>query len=221
MSAIRTVIACRSPLLCEGIESLLKKEEDIEIVGKISEGSQTIKSVERRPDVLILDPQLYSPEELTKVIHDIKAASPRTKILLLMFSDSDLSELSDASLMQYMMKGADGYVKRTAKLAQLAEAIRNVNAGHIWAERKVLDKFVRNAAPLDTDMESKLSVLENPLTRREKEIVTYLFLGLPNKRISDRLHISEKTVKTHLNNIFKKMRVTSRTQVICSLLYSR
>ncbi len=199
---------------------MLKKEGDIEVVGKIDEGSQTMKSLNRRPDVMILDPQLYSPEELTKIIREIKSASPRTKILL-MFSDMDISDLSDESLMQYMAKGVDGYVKRMAKLNQLVEAIRRVNAGHIWAERKLLDKFVRHAPSPEADLETKLSALEQPLTKREKEIVTYLFLGLPNKRISDRLHISEKTVKTHLNNIFKKMKVTSRTQVICSLLAQR
>ncbi len=216
MKAIRTIISCTSPLLCEGIEVLLKKEQDIEIIGKIEDGSQTVKSLDLRPDVMILDPLLYRPEELSKVVHELKTNAHRTRILLF-FSDV---EMSDMSLMQYMMKGVDGYVKRTAKLTQLGEAIRTVHAGNIWAERKLLDKFVRYSPLLTTDLESKLAKLESPLTKREKEIITYLFLGLPNKRISHKLHISEKTVKTHLNNIFKKMKVNNRTQVICSLIYS-
>jgi two-component system, NarL family, nitrate/nitrite response regulator NarL len=71
-----------------------------------------------------------------------------------------------------------------------------------------------------SDLESMLSKLESSLTKREKEIASCLFIGLPNKRISAKLNISEKTVKTHLNNIFKKMNVSIRTQVVTALIYS-
>ncbi len=219
MGAIKIIISCTNHLLCEGMESLLKEEEDIEIIGRVSDGSETLRSLKLRPDVMILDQQLYTPEDLTAVIHEIKKTAPRTRILL-MFSDTDISDLSDVSLMQYIMNGVDGYVRRMAKLTQLVEAIRSVHAGNIWAERKLLYKFVRNSPSIEAELETKLSKVESPLTKREKEIVTYLFLGLPNKQISDKLHISEKTVTTHLNNIFKKMKVSSRTQVISSLIYS-
>ena len=75
-------------------------------------------------------------------------------------------------------------------------------------------------ALLAQDLDSKLSKLENPLTKREREIVTFLFHGLSNRSISCTLNISEKTVKSHLQNIFKKMKVSSRTQVISSLVYT-
>jgi DNA-binding NarL/FixJ family response regulator len=195
----------------------LQKEEDIEIIGRIEDGSQAMKSLDLHPDVLILDPLLFVSEELSQIIHKLKIKSPRTKILLLFLE----KEMSDKSLMQYITGGVDGYIRRDAKLNQLVEAIRTVHAGNIWAERKLLDKFVRCSSPPVPDLESKLSKLENPLTKREKEIIDYLFLGLPNKRISHKLHISETTVKTHLNNIFKKMKVHNRTQVLSTLIYSR
>jgi DNA-binding NarL/FixJ family response regulator len=68
------------------------------------------------------------------------------------------------------------------------------------------------------DIQLKLTKLDYQLTPREKDILSQLFLGLPNKQISQKLHISEKTVKTHLNNIFKKMRVCSRTQAVSALI---
>lgn len=216
MKTMRVIISCNSPIFGEGIATLLRQEEDIEIIGKIENGSQAMKSLDLRPDVFILDPLLFRSEELLQVVHELKTKSPRTGILLL-FQETEMSEVS---LMQYMMGGVDGYIKRAAKLKQLVEAMRTIHAGNIWAERRLLDKFVRSSPRLSSDLESKLSKLENPLTKREKEIINYLFLGLPNKRISQKLHISEKTVKTHLNNIFKKMRVNNRAQVVSALIYT-
>lgn len=215
MKLIRIVISCNSLLFCEGMASVLQKEEDFEIVGKIEEGPKAIKSVDLGPDVFILDPLLFETDELPNVIHELKTKAPRTKILLLIER-----EMSDNSLIQCMMRGVDGYVRRAAKLTQITEAVRTVYAGNIWAERKLLEKFVRYAPLLTSNLESKFSKLDPPLTKREKEVISSLLLGLPNKRISRSLHISEKTVKTHLNNIFKKMKVSNRTQVVSTLIHS-
>lgn len=214
---IRTVISCSSSIFCEGMAAQLEKEKDIEVIGKIEDGALTCKCVSLKPDVIILDPLLFRSEEVEQVVKELKLKSPRTRILLLFLETA----MSDRCLMQCMARGVDGYIKREAKLTQLVDAVRTIFAGNIWAERKLLDKFVRYAPLLlSSDLESKLSKLENPLTQREKDITSLLFLGLPNKHISDKLHISEKTVKTHLNNIFKKMKVSSRTQVIVALMNS-
>lgn len=217
MKTIKIIISCNSPLFCEGMASRIQQEEDMDIVGKIEDGSQAMKSLDLHPDVLILDPLLIGLEDPLQVVQKLKIKSPRTKILLLFLE----KQMSDRTLMQYMASGVDGYIKRESKLSQLVEAIQTVHAGNIWAERKLLDKFVRCTSPTLPDLDSKLAMLESPLTKREKEIINYLFLGLPNKRISHTMHISETTVKTHLNNIFKKMRVHNRTQVVSTLIYSR
>ena len=214
MNAIKIVLSCSSPLFGEGMAALLQKEADMEIVGKVEDGSQVIKSIGLSPDVFIFDPLLFASEELLRVVRELKIKSPLTKILLLFLE----TEMSEESLMRCMMAGVDGYIKRATKFKQLVEAIRTVHAGRVWADRTLLDKFVRCPPFLAQDLESKLSKLDNSLTKREKEIISFLFLGLPNKRISHKLHISEMTVKTHLNNIFKKMKVSNRTQVVSSLI---
>jgi len=216
MKAVRILLACESSLFCEGIAALLQREKDLVIVGRIERGSQVMTGLDLRPDVIILDPLLFEPEALLKVVHELKIKAPRTSILLI-FSER---EMSDTTLMQYMMQGVDGYIKRKEKLKHVIEAIRTVHAGSIWAERKLLQQFVRYSPILAQDLDSKLSKLENPLTKREREIVTFLFHGLSNRSISSTLNISEKTVKSHLQNIFKKMKVSSRTQVISSLVYA-
>lgn len=217
MKSIRTIISCSSSVFCEGMAAQFEKEDDIEIIGKIEDGSQAIKCLSLKPDVFILDPLLFRSEEVQRVVQELKLKSPRTRILLLFLETA----MSDRCLMQCMVTGVAGYINRDVKLQQIVEAVRTIHAGNIWAERRLLDKFVRYAPLLvSSDLESKLSKLENPLTQREKDITSLLFLGLPNKHISHKLHISEKTVKTHLNNIFKKMKVSSRTQVVVALINS-
>jgi DNA-binding NarL/FixJ family response regulator len=216
MKPLRILLACETSLFCEGMALLLQREKDLEIVGKIDHGSRVLKGLDRAPDVIILDPLLFEPEALAGIIDELKLKAPRTRILLI-FSEQ---EMSDTALMRYMMRGVDGYIRRAEKLKHVIEAIRTVYAGSIWAERKLLHKFVRDSPLLTLDIDAKISKLDNPLTKREKEIVSFLVHGLSNKRISSTLHISEKTVKTHLNNIFKKMKVTSRTQIISSLIYT-
>jgi len=216
MKAVRILLACESSLFCEGMAALLQREKDLAIVGRIERGSQVMRGLDLRPDVIILDPLLFEPETLLKVLHELKIKAPRTRILII-FSEQ---EMSDTTLMQYMMQGVDGYIKRKEKLKHVIEAIRTVHAGSIWAERKLLQQFVRYSPILAQDLDSKLSKLDNPLTKREREIVTFLFHGLSNRSISCTLNISEKTVKSHLQNIFKKMKVSSRTQVISSLVYT-
>ena len=215
MKAIKIMISCNNTMLCEGITALLDKKGDVEVIGNITDGSQALQSLENHPaDVFIIDPLLFSWEELPQVVQQLKTASPRTKLLLLIET-----EMSDSSLMHCIMRGIDGYVKRSAKLEQLVEAIRSVHAGNIWADRKLLEKFIRYPSVETSSLESRLSQLENPLTKREKDVISFLIRGLPNKRISHAMHISEKTVKTHLNNIFKKMNVSNRTEVVSMLIH--
>ena len=190
MKPLRILLACETSLFCEGMALLLQREKDLEIVGKIDHGSRVLKGLDRTPDVIILDPLLFEPEALAGIIDELKLKAPRTRILLI-FSEQ---EMSDTTLMRYMMRGVDGYIKRAEKLKHVIEAIRTVHAGSIWAERKLLHKFVRDSPLLTLDLDSRLSKMENPLTKREKDIVTLLVHGLSNKRISSRLHISEKTV---------------------------
>jgi DNA-binding NarL/FixJ family response regulator len=216
MKTVRILIACESSLFCEGMIALLRREKDLELVGKIERGSLIMKGLARSPDIVILDPLLFGTDELLNVVDKMKMEAPRTRILLI----SSEKEMSDTSLMQYMMRGVDGYIKRTEKLKHVVEAIRTVHAGSIWAERKLLQQFVRYSPFMTLDIDARLSKQENPLTKREKELVSFLVHGLSNKQISAMLHISEKTVKTHLNNIFKKMKVTSRTQIMSSLIYT-
>lgn len=214
MHTIRVLIAYNNFIFCEGISELLQKEDDLEIVGKIVDGTEILDHLHQKPDVFILDPSLFSLEELPGILHKIKEKSPKIKILLCL-----KEELPEQLLVNFLMFGVDGYIKRSINAKHLIAAIRAVYAGDIWAERSLLNKFVTCPTIFVTAMESKLASLDNPLTKREKEIVSLLLLGLSNRTIADRLHICEKTVKTHFNSIFKKMKVKNRSQLVAFLIH--
>ncbi|MGW8272222.1 MAG: response regulator transcription factor [Thermodesulfovibrionales bacterium] len=210
--SIRVLIARDSSLFCEGLIGLIGKDSAIEVVAQVEELSQVKSIAAGRPDVLVLCSSLFSAEELPSIVQTLKRKSGVLKILILLKED-----LADEALMHFLMIGADGYVRKSASSDQLIQAIRAVFAGGVWAERGLLNKFVKSPV-LSLDVEQKLLKFKDPLTRREKEIISLLFLGLSNRAIGDRLFISEKTVKTHLGSIFRKMNVSNRSQVLAFLI---
>lgn len=214
MKGINVLIARDQSFFCEGISGLIEKESTFHIMGKVEGRAQLMKDLGESPDVVVLCSPLFPPEELPAMIQDIKKMSPNVRVLIVLEE-----EMPDEALMHFLMLGADGYLMRSATTGQLTEAVRAIYAGGVWAERSLLNKFVR-APVLSADVESKIAQLSEPLTKREKEIISLLFLGLSNKTIADRLYISEKTVKTHLNSIFRKLKVKNRSQVLAVLIRS-
>src|SRR5512147_578231 len=106
MKAVRILLACENSLFCEGMAALLQREKNLAVVGRIERGSQIMTGLDLRPDVIILDPLLFEPEALLKVLRELKIKAPRTRMLIF-FSEQ---KMSDATLMQYMMHGVDGYI---------------------------------------------------------------------------------------------------------------
>ncbi|MGE5892915.1 MAG: response regulator transcription factor [bacterium] len=213
MRAIRLFVAQDDSLFCEGVTGLIRKESTMDIIGTAGTAVQLKKGLARHPDVVVLCSSPFSAEELPKLVQETKKKASAIKILLVMEE-----EVPDEALMHFLMLGIDGYLRRSATAKQLLDAIRSVHAGGVWAERSLLNKFIKSPV-LSMDVEAKLSKIEEPLTNREKEIISLLFLGLPNRAIADRLYISEKTVKTHFNNIFKKLKVKNRAQVLSLLIH--
>lgn len=213
MKAIRVAIACDRALFCEGMSELLRQQQGIDVVARIRDGDLAAGFGIDTCDVLIADYSLLGAEEITVFLEAMKRAAPRVRLLLLLEED-----LPDETLMRYLRLGVNGYVRGTATTAQLVEAIHAVSSGTLWAERKLLNRFVVVPALPSLDLGSLASKTQGLLTRREREIVSLLLHGLPNKTLSERLRISESTVKTHLNNIYRKMSVSNRVQLLTSIL---
>jgi NarL family two-component system response regulator LiaR len=110
--------------------------------------------------------------------------------------------------------GAKGCLSKSLSHKDLVKAIRVTYAGEIWARRKVLAETLESLRQKTQEMNLSLSEMQGALTDREQEIVRWVIQGMTNKEIAARLGISDKTVKTHLSNVFSKLKISRRLQLI-------
>jgi DNA-binding NarL/FixJ family response regulator len=198
----RVVVAARPALFCEVLSLKLGDEPDLEVAGVAHDEDELRALVIRsRPDVLLFDYEGLGPgAELA--IRRSRRSSRATRVLVL------ATRSSEETLERVLHAGASGLVGKGQPFATLVRAIHAVAAGELWANRVAAAHVVEHlAAP------SGVGPLDERLTRREWQIVEAVGQGIRNKEIGKRLKISEKTVKSHLNNIFRKLRVDNRFAV--------
>lgn len=205
---IRIVIAEDHCLFREGLRLLLGTEKGIESVGEAVNGFQAIDVInDLKPDVVLLDINLSETNGI-QPITAIRQKSPETKVLMLGFvTDED-------TVFKSLMLGAKGYLLKNSTPSELIKAIKAVNRGEMWVERKLISKLFDEDAKVLFREEERVKKTKEGLTVREKEVLRALTKGFTNKEIGESLFISDKTVKTHLNSIFRKLNVTRRLQAI-------
>jgi DNA-binding NarL/FixJ family response regulator len=205
---IRVVIADDHRLFREGLRLILRQEKGIKIVGEAATGPQTIHVIsELKPDIVLLD--ITMPEmDGIQAIQPIREKSPKTKPLMLTAS------MDEAIIFKALKAGAKGYLSKDARISDLIRAIHAVHQGELWIERKLMARFFDEEAVADPGEEDQHLRTKEGLTPREQEVLRVLTTGSTNKEIGEALFISEKTVKTHLNSIFRKLNVTHRLQAI-------
>jgi DNA-binding NarL/FixJ family response regulator len=208
MPPITMLIAVEPALLRVGIRLFLAEQEDLQVVGEAADGPQVLRLVETlHPDILLLDLQLPEGSGLA-LLPQLQARSPRTYILLLG------GGLDDALIAEALQQGAKGYVPKTVTPDELIKAIRKTYAGELWVRRVLLTQVVEHLRHQVRTQQGPLVVGRETLTAREQEIVRGVRQGLTNKQIATQLGISEKTVKTYLSAIFRKLRVRRRVQLL-------
>ena len=208
MTPIKVVIADDHALFRDGLRKILSLEKDILVVGEAANGDEATKVAERtKPDVLLLD--LKMPKgDLVQNLLDVAARTPATRVLVLTaFSD-------DENVLNAAKGGAKGYVSKGVPSATLVQAIKAVHGGRSWVDKEVpsWEAFEEIAGGERTVREIQEPVDESvhSLTKRELEILRLVAEGLTNEEIGKKIFISEKTVKTHLTNIFDKLKVNNR-----------
>lgn len=208
MDPIKVLIADDHAMFREALRMRLTQESGIQVVGEATQGDEALSMAEAlEPDILLLDIRMPKVDGLT-VLPKIREKSPRTKVLILSaFFDDDL-------IIEAMQNGAKGYLLKDATYKDLIKAICATYAGELWAERKVLTQLLESLFQKVNDLHVPISEIRENLTEREQEIVKWVIHGMTNKEIATQLGISDKTVKTHLSNIFSKLKVSRRLELL-------
>lgn len=212
-SKIRVAIVDDHTMLREGLRKILSMEDDLEVVADVDKAEQAAPmAAESRPDVLLLDIRMPGTGGL-EVIGAIHEANPDTKILMLTASDDRRDHVAALS------QGARGIIMKDSAADTLVTAIRAVHEGQAWVDREITGTLLEELAHRGHPGEGHPSSPQ--LTVRESEIVDLVIAGCRNREISERLQISEKTVKAHLSNIFAKLGVRDRLELAIYALNRR
>ena len=210
---IKVVIAENHQLHRDGLRYLLTDQENIEIVGEAVNGLQAFEVIEaRKPDVVIINMNMPEYKGID-FIPIIKNKSSETKALLIASGSED-----DTVLFRAIEAGAKGYLNRDTSRGCLLKAIQAVFRGELWLERRLMAKYFDAAKTARLNNLRQSNQTTGNITKREKEVLGLLMKGMTNKEIACELFISEKTVKSHLNSIFRKLNVTRRLQAILQAL---
>ncbi|KAI7261910.1 hypothetical protein KC345_g9614 [Hortaea werneckii] len=203
-------------------------EEDIEVIGECGDGIQVLEFCNgNKPDIVLMDINMPI-ENGVEATQKLRELFPDVKVIILSIHDDE------SYVFETLRKGANGYLLKDMEAESLINAIRSVCEGHAFIHPKVTGKLINQLRRMtylnETGAIAETAVKEagvkfvagdnNPLTRREAEVLRLMAEGKSNKMIGEYLFISEKTVKNHVSSILQKMEVDDRTQaVINSIKY--
>ncbi|MGH7231983.1 MAG: LuxR C-terminal-related transcriptional regulator [Nitrospiraceae bacterium] len=205
----KTLIVSNNQMICAGIRMILDTHPHIVVIGEVSLARKALEIADREcPQVVLIDLDL-SGVDVVRLIRDLRKSAEQSLVLL-------LSSLGDGDLTRKALcSGAAGVVLKVQPPAVLIAAIESLCAvepqsdhGKIRSAPFLLASH-SHAKPPEQEMQRI-----NALTRRERDIISLIGKGLKNRGIADHLCISETTVRHHLTNIFSKLEVSDRQQLL-------
>lgn len=210
MKLIKILLVDDQPLFREGLRTLLSVQSDFEIVGEAGNGEEAIKLARPlQPAVVLMDLQMPVLDGVAAT-RRLKAEQPDCRVIVLTTFDDD------ENVFDGLRAGAVGYLLKDAPSEKLCEAIRLAARGESFLQPSVAAKVVAEFARL-TSKTAALSQPHNeplvePLSDREREILSLISAGASNREIASTLFLAEGTVKNHVTNILGKLGVRDRTQ---------
>jgi two-component system, NarL family, nitrate/nitrite response regulator NarL len=199
------LIADDHPVYRQGLERAIGEHSDLDLVGSTADGRQALERIhELEPDVAVVDVRMPGLDGL-KIVSAVQRDGLRTRVMLLTgYEDS-------GAAYKALAQGAAGYVSKASDHTELCESI--VAAGR--GETVIAPQF---AAGIATEIQLRETSDRPTLTARETEVLRLLAEGRTAARIGDELHLSEATVKTHLNNLYEKLGVSDRAAAVATAM---
>src|SRR6266404_3887769 len=194
-SRIRILIADADPVVRLGIKASLKPQRDMTVVGEAGDGVEALALIkEQLPNVVLLDLRMPRMDGLA-VIAEVKASSLPIKVIILTAFETE------ADVCRSVKAGVRGYLPKDSSLAEILDAIRQVNFGGTYLPARIVQKVAEG--------------MSNPeLTPREWEVLQCVATGTSNKEIAVQLLIAEGTVKTHVRSLLEKLGAVGRTAAV-------
>jgi len=189
------------------VVSALKQYDSIEVIASVATREDALK-LSDSADIVLMNPDILKGHTLGRFIKSLEMKSPSARILYILGKQP-----SDEEIIADIKTGIRGYVRVGDPMPSIIKAIKAVRDGEIWAERRILEKAIAQPMLLPETIKSHVPGMPI-LTHREKEVLTLVLQGASNREIADKSSISERTVKTHLYRVYKKLNVKSRTKAI-------
>ena len=203
-SKIRVIITDDHPVVLNGLYHLLQEQPEFDVLDRCSSGTEALAAVRRhRPDILVLDLMMPGMDGLA-VARQLHAAGEMPNTVLL------TAQLHEDQLIEALHLGVKGFVLKEMATKMLVDCLRRVHSGGQWLEK---DSAARAMAKL-VRREAKGREIATLLTPREVEVVRMVAKGLTNKEIASQLCIADGTVKIHLHNIYEKVKVNRRAELV-------
>jgi DNA-binding NarL/FixJ family response regulator len=214
----RLLLADDHPLFRDGLRGLFAYEEDFEVVGEAADGQQALRlAQELMPDVVLMDVDMPGLDGI-EATRRLKQAMPYVQVVMLTVHDED------AQLFEAIKAGAQGYLVKSIRAAEMLSLLRGLSQGEAPISRsmaaRILEEFRKSTTTASDEPGAQAAgasdVTALPpdavLTDREQEVLELLTQRSSNKEIAGRLVISEFTVKNHLRNILSKLHLRSRRE---------
>jgi DNA-binding NarL/FixJ family response regulator len=195
LDCIRILIAEDHTVVRDGLAAIIRQEQDMDVVAETGDGESAVELWKKhRPDVTLMDLRMPGLDGVD-AIYAIRACDPNARIVILTTFDGD------EDIYRGMRAGAKSYLLKDVRREELFQCIREVHAGGLFVPPAIAAKLAEHLPAEE-------------LSPRELEVLRLVAEGKPNKLIGAALSISEVTVKSHVQSVFRKLNVLSRTEAI-------
>ncbi len=206
MSKLRIFLIDDHNLFRSGVKALLVRQPDFEVVGEAADGLEGLKRAKQlKPDVVLLDlnmPGISGREAVKMLVEEL----PQTEVLMLTVSE-DAEDLMDT-----LKSGARGYLLKNIDADYLVESIRRAARGEAVMSPQMTSKLVRGLQAGGAEVVLPQTAEKDRVSPREREVLALLARGASNKEMARELQLAESTVKIHVQNILRKLNLSSRVQ---------